>query len=240
MRIGWRGAAGGAAVVLATVFGLPAVGPSNAGADPSAQEWATLRACESSGRYGVVATHGHYGAYQFDLATWESVGGTGLPSDASPAEQDYRALYLYRMRGWQPWECAGMRGLVPDADARSKRVPTRGESAYMAPGAPREVRAAAPAPAAGAGGGRRTGLAGGGARLRRLPPRAAGLAAADEAARVRLHRHGLLPRTHPGRRAGPAAPQRHQPLRPARPEDVARGLGRVTTRGARAVERAPA
>jgi len=147
VRMGWRGAAGGAAVVLATVFGLPAVGPSTAGADPSAEDWATLRACESSGRYGVVATHGHYGAYQFDLSTWKSVGGTGLPSDASPAEQDYRALYLYRMRGWQPWECAGMRGLVPDADARSKRVPTRGEAAYMAPGAPREVRAAARPPA---------------------------------------------------------------------------------------------
>ncbi|WP_214406034.1 transglycosylase family protein [Pseudonocardia lacus] len=140
MGIGWRGVAGGAAVVLATVFGLPAVGPSSAGADPSADDWATLRACESSGRYDVVATHGHYGAYQFDIPTWKSVGGTGLPSDASPAEQDYRALYLYRMRGWQPWECARMRHLVPDADARSKRVPTRAEARYMAPDAPREVR----------------------------------------------------------------------------------------------------
>jgi resuscitation-promoting factor RpfA len=136
-------------VVLAALVAVPLVGVTAAGADPSQQQWATLRACESSGRYGVVATHGHYGAYQFDLPTWRSVGGVGLPSQASPAEQDYRALYLYRMRGWQPWECAGMRNLTPDPDAATKRVPTRAESAYMAPGAPPPrppaVRASSPA-----------------------------------------------------------------------------------------------
>jgi hypothetical protein len=137
------------AVLLAVVVVVPLVGVSAAGADPSPQVWSTLRACESSGRYGVVATNGHYGAYQFDLPTWQSVGGVGLPSDATPAEQDYRALYLYRMRGWQPWECARMRSLVPDSDAASKRVPSRAESAYMAPGAkgeaPVTVRASSPA-----------------------------------------------------------------------------------------------
>jgi resuscitation-promoting factor RpfA len=121
-------------MVLAAVIGLPVVALGAAGADPSAADWHALRACESSGRYAVVAANGHYGAYQFDVATWKSVGGTGLPSDASPAEQDYRALYLYRMRGWQPWTCAGARDLQPDADARSKRVPERSESTYMAPG----------------------------------------------------------------------------------------------------------
>jgi hypothetical protein len=122
------------------------VGTTSAGADPSPEDWTTLRACEASGRYDIVATHGHYGAYQFDISTWKSVGGSGLPSDASVAEQDYRALYLYRMRGWQPWECAGMRGLDQgqDPDAASKRVPTRGEAAYMAPDAPRGAPTADP------------------------------------------------------------------------------------------------
>ncbi len=123
--------------MISAVLALPVVTLGAAGADPSAKDWQTLRMCESSGRYGVIASNGHYGAYQFDPATWRSVGGTGLPSDASPAEQDYRALYLYRMRGWQPWECAGTRGLQPDADARSKRVPDRSEAQYMAPGASR-------------------------------------------------------------------------------------------------------
>jgi hypothetical protein len=124
-------------VVLAAVVGSPVAVLGAAGADPSAHDWQTLRTCESSGRYDVVAANGHYGAYQFDVATWRSVGGSGLPSDASPAEQDYRALYLYRMRGWQPWECAGMRDLQPDPDARSKRAPERSESLYMAPGGSR-------------------------------------------------------------------------------------------------------
>jgi resuscitation-promoting factor RpfA len=120
-------------VVVAAVIGAPVVALGAAGADPSAQDWKTLRSCESSGHYDIVADNGHYGAYQFDLSTWRSVGGSGLPSDASQAEQDYRALYLYRMRGWQPWECAGMRDLQPDADASSGQVPDRSDSRYMAP-----------------------------------------------------------------------------------------------------------
>ena len=107
-----------------------------AAADPGAGDWARLRQCESGGRYTVVSASGrYYGAYQFDLGTWRSVGGTGLPHQASPAEQDYRALYLYRMRGWQPWTCARTLGLAEDGDARSKRVPTYAESAHIG-GAP--------------------------------------------------------------------------------------------------------
>jgi hypothetical protein len=100
-------------------------------ADPAPSTWAQLRSCESSGNYTAVAANGHYGAYQFDIATWHSVGGTGDPSAASPAEQDYRALYLYRMRGWQPWQCARMLVLQPDADAASGRVPTASDAAKI-------------------------------------------------------------------------------------------------------------
>src|SRR5579875_1090206 len=92
-----------------------ALGPTSASADPSASTWQRLRICESSDNYQTNTGNGYYGAYQFDLPTWRSVGGTGLPSDASPAEQDYRALYLYRMRGWEPWECATILGLQDDS-----------------------------------------------------------------------------------------------------------------------------
>lgn len=50
--------------------------------------------------------NGHYGMFQFNLDTWYSVGGTGLPSDASAEEQTMRARMLYDLRGWQPWACA--------------------------------------------------------------------------------------------------------------------------------------
>lgn len=83
--------------------------------------------CESTNTYSINTGNGYYGAYQFDLSTWKSVGGSGYPNDASPAEQDYRALYLYRMRGWEPWSCGRILGLLDDSDAGSGVVPARGD-----------------------------------------------------------------------------------------------------------------
>jgi hypothetical protein len=104
---------------LAVVAGAVIAPLATAGADPSAHTWWRLRECESSNRYYLDTGNGHYGAYQFDLATWHSVGGTGYPNQASKAEQDARALILYRERGWEPWQCAGILGLRPDKDAAS-------------------------------------------------------------------------------------------------------------------------
>jgi peptidoglycan endopeptidase LytE len=76
--------------------------------DPSAAQWAALRACESSGNYRVVSSNGlWHGAYQFTVGTWQGVGGSGLPELASRAEQDLRALLLWRDRGWSPWPVCG-------------------------------------------------------------------------------------------------------------------------------------
>jgi hypothetical protein len=69
---------------------------------------AAIRACESGGNYGAVSSTGKYrGAYQFDYGTWASVGGTGDPAAASPAEQDKRAAILYSQRGAAPWPICG-------------------------------------------------------------------------------------------------------------------------------------
>jgi LysM repeat protein len=64
---------------------------------------ARVRQRESGGNYADNTGNGYYGAYQFSLGTWESVGGSGLPSSASPAEQDTRAQMLYNERGCNPW-----------------------------------------------------------------------------------------------------------------------------------------
>jgi hypothetical protein len=122
------------ALLAFAALGLQLTVPGAAHADPATTAWAKLRMCEASGRYDTNTGNGYYGAYQFDLQTWRSVGGQARPDQAAPREQDYRALYLYRMRGWQPWQCAGMLGLANDADARSKRVPTYDESAYIGGG----------------------------------------------------------------------------------------------------------
>ena len=69
---------------------------------------AAIRACESGGDYGAVSSSGTYrGAYQFDDATWQSVGGSGDPAAASPAEQDMRAQMLYEQSGSSPWPVCG-------------------------------------------------------------------------------------------------------------------------------------
>lgn len=69
---------------------------------------ASIRACESGGNYGAVSSSGRYrGAYQFDQQTWESVGGSGDPAAASPAEQDARARALQQQRGSSPWPNCG-------------------------------------------------------------------------------------------------------------------------------------
>ncbi len=62
--------------------------------------------CESDGNATVSNGNGYYGLWQFDLGTWQSVGGTGVPSSASVEEQIMRARMLYDARGWQPWGCA--------------------------------------------------------------------------------------------------------------------------------------
>ena len=94
-------------VLLASLLGAAGV----ASADPSADDWYRLRVCESGNNYAINTGNGYYGAYQFDLGTWRSVGGTGLPSQASPATQDALALQLWRSRGWGPWACARIIGL---------------------------------------------------------------------------------------------------------------------------------
>jgi hypothetical protein len=107
------GGAQRAAAPAAPAAPAPAGGPSSAPGqgDPSAAESATLakiRWCESRNNYSILSPSGRYrGAYQFDRTTWAGVGGSGDPAAASPAEQDYRALLLLRMRGTRPWPRCG-------------------------------------------------------------------------------------------------------------------------------------
>ena len=42
--------------------------------------WGALAHCESGGNPNAVNPAGYYGLYQFDLGTWRSVGGSGLPT----------------------------------------------------------------------------------------------------------------------------------------------------------------
>ena len=74
--------------------------------------WAAIAQCESGGNPSTNTGNGYYGMYQFSLPTWQSVGGTGLPSDASAEEQTMRARMLQQRSGWGQWGCAYKLGLV--------------------------------------------------------------------------------------------------------------------------------
>lgn len=88
---------------------LPYTPPAGA-MTPSVGAGGTLQAirqCESGGNYATNTGNGFYGAYQFTQSTWESVGGSGNPAAASPAEQDRRAAMLYAREGPGPWPVCG-------------------------------------------------------------------------------------------------------------------------------------
>lgn len=74
--------------------------------------WGQLAACESGGNPTTNTGNGYYGAYQFSASTWRSVGGSGLPSQASMEEQTARAQALQARSGWGQWPaCTAKLGL---------------------------------------------------------------------------------------------------------------------------------
>lgn len=81
---------------------------SGGGSGYGGLNWAGLANCESSGNPRAVSANGlYYGLYQFLPSTWRSVGGSGMPHDASASEQTYRAWLLYQREGRRPWPVCG-------------------------------------------------------------------------------------------------------------------------------------
>jgi hypothetical protein len=118
---GWYGhATHEAHRVMLEAFGLPTdtapIPPVPAPpAGTTAEQWAALRECESSGNYSITNPSGKYrGAYQFDRPTWDSVAVDHAPhlvgvdpAAAAPADQDAMAFALYSERGASPWPQCG-------------------------------------------------------------------------------------------------------------------------------------
>jgi uncharacterized protein YabE (DUF348 family) len=87
-------------------------GGDSGGGAVSGDVWAALAQCESGGNPATNTGNGYYGLYQFSLPTWQAVGGSGLPSEASAAEQTQRAQILQARSGWGQWPaCSAKLGL---------------------------------------------------------------------------------------------------------------------------------
>lgn len=76
---------------------------------PYEANWDRVAQCESGGNWAINTGNGYYGGVQFSLATWQSVGGQGLPSDNSKAEQIRRAEILRLRSGLGQWPVCGPR-----------------------------------------------------------------------------------------------------------------------------------
>ncbi|MFP3394815.1 ubiquitin-like domain-containing protein [Brevibacterium sp. H602] len=71
-------------------------------------KWYQVAKCESNFNPRAVnkSNNAHFGLFQFKLQTWQSMGGSGNPVDASPREQFERAKKLQAAAGWGQWACA--------------------------------------------------------------------------------------------------------------------------------------
>jgi hypothetical protein len=91
-----------------TTTAAPALG------DPDAtRTWDALADCESGGDWDKDTGNGYYGGLQFSQASWENVGGEGLPSEASKATQIEMGKRLQGRQGWAAWPtCARELGFI--------------------------------------------------------------------------------------------------------------------------------
>ena len=87
--------------------------PASAAQAKSSVNWDAVAQCESGGNWAINTGNGYYGGLQFNLGTWQSYGGTGLPSEASRETQIAIATKLRDASGgYGAWPgCASSLGL---------------------------------------------------------------------------------------------------------------------------------
>lgn len=65
--------------------------------------WDRLAQCESGGNWAANTGNGYYGGLQFSLSSWQAVGGTGYPHQASRDTQIAMGERLRSQGGWGHW-----------------------------------------------------------------------------------------------------------------------------------------
>jgi hypothetical protein len=65
--------------------------------------WDRLAQCESGGNWAANTGNGYYGGIQFSLSSWQGVGGTGYPHQASRETQIAMGQRLWNQGGWGHW-----------------------------------------------------------------------------------------------------------------------------------------
>lgn len=65
--------------------------------------WDKLAGCEAGGNWAINTGNGYYGGLQFSLQSWQAVGGTGYPHEASRETQIAMGQRLWEQQGWGAW-----------------------------------------------------------------------------------------------------------------------------------------
>jgi LysM repeat protein len=108
------------AVVGAVAAGTPLALAGTASAAPESA-WDKLAQCESGGNWRINTGNGYYGGIQFNASTWRAYGGTGMPHQASKAEQIAVAERTLAAQGWGAWPaCSKKMGLRGNAAEPNK------------------------------------------------------------------------------------------------------------------------
>ncbi len=94
-------AAAASAAPAATYHSAPAAKVTRSA--PGGDVLSRVRLRESGGNYATNTGNGYYGAYQYDVGTWNNYGGYRYASDAPPEVQDAKAAETYARRGCSPW-----------------------------------------------------------------------------------------------------------------------------------------
>ena len=108
-------------------------------------DWDRLAECESNGNWSINTGNGYYGGLQFSQSSWQAAGGSGMPHQASKAEQIRVAENLHSMQGWGAWpSCSAQLGLsgqpsgggaapAPAQEAPAQEAPVQQAPAEQAP-----------------------------------------------------------------------------------------------------------
>ena len=122
--------------------------------------WDALAQCESGGNWSINTGNGFYGGLQFTQQSWNGVGMSGSPANATRAQQIEAGERLLAIQGWGAWPACsaklglyGKTGAAPTYTEPTTTVAAQSQTqqTYTAPAAqaaPAAVEAPAAAPAA--------------------------------------------------------------------------------------------
>ncbi|GAA1133562.1 resuscitation-promoting factor Rpf [Citricoccus alkalitolerans] len=138
-----RSAAGLAGVAVAGA-GLTALSAPATAAPASS--WDALAQCESGGNWSINTGNGYYGGLQFSPSSWSAAGGSGMPHQASKAEQIRVAENLLSMQGWGAWPaCSAKLGLYGNGGSAEVTTQSAESSSQTQEAAPKvEKKQSAP------------------------------------------------------------------------------------------------